>query len=169
IKMDISCISKKYQVRKITEKNIPEVLELCLGNPNYYKHCPPMVTYESISEDLKNLPPRKTLKDKYYVGFYDEEQLVAVMDLILEYPNDQTIFIGFFMMHKMLQGKGIGSRIIQEVLECFMSSYTYVRLGYILGNKESEGFWLKNHFQPTGVVVKQETYSIVVVERKLEE
>lgn len=95
--MDISSISKKYQVRKITEKNIPEVLELCLGNPLYYKHCPPMVTFESIEEDLKKLPPRKTLKDKYYIGFYEKEELLAVMDLILGYPNNQTMFIGFFM------------------------------------------------------------------------
>ena len=167
--MDISCISKKYQVRKITEKNIPEVLELCLGNPLYYKHCPPMVTFESIVEDLKKLPPRKTLKDKYYIGFYEKEELLAVMDLILGYPNDQTIFIGFFMMNKKVQGKGIGSQIIKDTLEYFMSNYKYVRLGYVSGNKESEGFWLKNQFHPTGVVVKENAYSIVVVERKLEE
>ncbi|MDE7213808.1 MAG: GNAT family N-acetyltransferase, partial [Anaeroplasmataceae bacterium] len=88
---------------------------------------------------------------------------------ILEYPNEKTIFIGFFMMNKKFQGKGIGSQIIKEVFEYFMSNYKYVRLGYVLGNKESEGFWLKNKFQPTGVVVKEEAYSIVVVERKLEE
>ncbi|MDE5546658.1 MAG: GNAT family N-acetyltransferase [Anaeroplasmataceae bacterium] len=167
--MDVSRISKKYQIRKITEKNIPEVLELCLGNPLYYKHCPPMVTFESIREDLKKLPPRKTLEDKFYIGFYEEETLVAVMDLILKYPNEQTIFIGFFMMNKRLQGKGIGSQIIKDTLEYFMPDYKYVRLGYVSGNKESEGFWLKNHFQPTGVVVKEDAYSIVVVESNLEE
>ncbi|MDE7095074.1 MAG: GNAT family N-acetyltransferase, partial [Anaeroplasmataceae bacterium] len=147
----------------------PGVLELCLGNPHYYKHCPPMVTQESLCRDLKNLPPRKTLEDKYYIGFYDKEYLIAVMDLILGYPNDQTIFIGFFMMNKKFQGKGIGSQIIREVFECFMSNYKFVRLGYVLGNKESEGFWSKNQFQPTGVVIKEDAYSIVVVERKLEE
>ncbi|MDE7213099.1 MAG: hypothetical protein K2N42_00795, partial [Anaeroplasmataceae bacterium] len=77
--MDISHISKKYQIRKITEEKIPEVLELCLGNPLYYKHCPPMVTYESLCRDLKNLPPRKTMEDKFYIGFYDDKHLIAVM------------------------------------------------------------------------------------------
>lgn len=167
--MDISHLSKKYQIQRITEENIYEVLEVCLENPHFYKHCPPMATYESLCRDLKNLPPRKTMEDKFYIGFYDEAKLVAVMDLILGYPNNQTIFIGFFMMNKKYQGKGIGSQIIKDVLEYFVSDYKYVRLGYILGNKESEGFWLKNQFQPTGVVVKDMPYSIVVVERKLEE
>lgn len=167
--MDILRISKSYHVKRITDKNIPEVFDLCLGNPLYYKHCPPMVTAESIKTDLKKLPPRKTLEDKFYIGFYEDGHLVAVMDLILGYPNDLTIFIGFFMMNKKYQGKGIGSLIMEEVFDYFMSDYKYVRLGYVSGNKESEGFWLKNHFHPTGVVVKEEAYSIVVLERKLEE
>lgn len=44
-----------------------------------------------------------SFKDKYYVGFYHKDKLVAVMDLIVKYPNDETAFIGFFMMAKKLQ------------------------------------------------------------------
>ena len=31
------------------------------------------------------------------MGYYDGEKLIAVMDLILTYPDEQTAFIGFFM------------------------------------------------------------------------
>lgn len=44
--------------------------------------------------------------------------LIAVMDLILKYPNDETAFIGLFMVDSASQGKGTGTAIIEECL-CF--------------------------------------------------
>ncbi|MDE7105872.1 MAG: GNAT family N-acetyltransferase [Anaeroplasmataceae bacterium] len=167
--MKLQCLSNHFKVKRITEESCLEVLQLCEGNPMYYQYCPPKPTKISICEDLKKLPPKKTLKDKFYIGFYEEEKLVAVMDLILAYPNEETIFIGFFMVEKAFQKKGIGSFIIKEVLSYLSQEYTFVRLGYVQNNQQSESFWLKNHFHPTGVVVKEENYSIVVLERKLEE
>ena len=151
--MNLQCLSKHFKVKRITEESCLEVLRLCEGNPMYYKYCPPKPTKISICEDLKKLPPKKTLKDKYFIGFYEEEKLVAVMDLILAYPNEKTIFIGFFMVEKSFQKKGIGSLIIQEVLNSLCQEYTYVRLGYVQNNQQSKSFWLKNHFHPTGVLV----------------
>ena len=166
--MELKYLSKHFQVKRITEESCLEVLHLCEGNPIYYQYCPPKPTKESICEDLKKLPPKKSLEDKYFIGFYDQDQLVAVMDLILSYPNTETIFIGFFMVEKSFQKKGIGSLIITEVLNSLKKEYTYVRLGYVMGNKQSEHFWLKNRFHPTGVVVQEKDYSIVVLEKRLE-
>ena len=39
-------------------------------------------------------------RDKYYVGYFEEDRLGAVIDLILRYPNEETAFIGLFMMEK---------------------------------------------------------------------
>lgn len=167
--MNLNCLSKHFQVKRITEEAVLEVLKLCEGNPLYYQYCPPKASVESITEDLKKLPPKKSLEDKFYIGFYDENQLIAVMDLILAYPNEYTIFIGFFMLGKEFQGKGIGSLIINEALDFLKLKYSFVRLGYILGNEQSEKFWKRLQFLPTGIVVKEETYSIVVLERKMEE
>ena len=52
---------------------------------------------------------------KYYVGFYDGDILVAIMDLIDGYPDSDTAFIGFFIMNRQLQGRQIGTSIIQEL------------------------------------------------------
>lgn len=40
--------------------------------------------------------------------------LVAIMDLIIAYPDANTAFIGLFMMDSDYQGKGIGSLIINQ-------------------------------------------------------
>ena len=46
--------------------------------------------------DMSVLPPNKEMCDKYYLGFYDGEKLIAVMDFIMAYPDELTAFIGFF-------------------------------------------------------------------------
>lgn len=50
----------------------------------------------------------KTMADKFYIGFFDGAALVAVVDMILAYPNETTGYIGFFMVDKSRQGQGIG-------------------------------------------------------------
>ena len=61
------------------------------------------------------------MSDKYYVGFYEDKTLVAVMDLIDGYPNADTAYIGFFMMDPTYQGKQIGTAIISEVTDYLRS------------------------------------------------
>ena len=165
--VEISKLSKRYCVCKLKEEDINEVYNLCKENALFYKYCPPFVSLEGIKEDMVVLPPNKTMEDKYYIGFYDGKILVAVMDLILRYPNDNTIFIGFFMMNKSLHNKVIGSSIIKEVLDYLKEcGFKYARLGWVEGNKQAANFWKKNEFIETGVKSKTDEYTIVVGERK---
>lgn len=166
--MDFTQLSKTYQVKKLNKNNLEELMQLCLGNSLFYEFCPPKPTFQSLLEDMKKLPPHKTQKDKYYIGFFEENQLIAVMDLILAYPNASTAFIGFFMVHKEVQGRGIGRLIIKETSQYLSKDFQSLRLGYVLGNPQSEAFWLKQGFQKTGIIVQEELYTIVVLEKELE-
>ena len=73
--------------------------------------------------------------------FFDGSMLTAVMDLILKYPNDETAFIGLFMVDSASQGKGTGTAIIEECL-CFLKrqGLRRARLGFAKGNCQSEAF-----------------------------
>ena len=164
--MNIQSLSSKYKVRKITDKDIASVLELFRGNPLYYKHCPPQPTRESISEAMHALPPRTTTDDKFYLGMYNKGELVAVLDLILNFPNAETAFIGFFMLKSDKQGAGEGSSIITEILHCLKNEgYKYTRLGYVKGNPQSSAFWHKNGFSETGAEYDTDGYTVVVMSR----
>ena len=163
--------SKSYHVRMLTERDIPLILALCEKNTQFYEHCPPFVTAESIRDDMCVLPQRKMdePQDKYYLGFFDDaEQLVAAMDFIDHYPTEQSCFIGFFMMEKDLQGTGVGSSIITELCACLAQwDYQYIRLGYVDGNEQSRSFWLKNQFTDTGLRDHTNDYTVVVMNRFL--
>lgn len=166
--MNIQLLSTQFDVRKILDHDIMSVLHLCESNPQYYDYCPPAVSVEKIKSDLTALPPDKTYEDKHYVGFFEGDQLMAVMDLIFKYPNEETAFIGFFMVNSKLQGCGVGSGIITDCLRFLKHlGYAKVRLGYVKNNPQSKAFWEKNQFKPTGVESIQEHYTVVVMENVL--
>ena len=103
-------------VRRLTEADAAQVCTLMQGNPLFYRYHPPQPTPESIRTDMTALPPGKAMEDKWFVGFYDGDCLIAVMDLILNYPAADTAFIGLFMTAHDRQGCGLGSRILRDCM-----------------------------------------------------
>lgn len=165
--MKITDLSHKYRAKYLSEKEVPQILELCKGNPQYYEHCPPLVSEETITKDMSALPPRKTMNDKHYFGFFDGETLVAIVDLIERFPNENTAFIGFFMMNKDYQGRGIGSAVITDISFSLAQEFEYIRLGYVETNIQAKNFWMKNGFKNTGHKSKEELYTVIILEKVL--
>ena len=141
-------LSKKYEVRKLGDSDAESILHLCSGNAQFYRYCEAEPTIEQVLSDLHITPPNISMSDKYYVGFYEDKSLVAVMDLIDGYPNADIAYIGFFMMNLTYQGNQIGTAIISEVIDYLRSiGKTAVRLSIDKGNPQSTHFWTKNGFK----------------------
>ena len=165
--MNVEKMSETYLVRKLTSADTDEVFALCEENPLYYEYRPPFVTKSGIEEDMRALPPGKSECDKYYVGFSDDSGLIAVADVIAAYPNEQTAFIGFFMLHVAYQGKGTGTAMISRVCAYLkQAGFRRVQLGFDKENPQSSHFWLKNRFAAVREV-PQEKGIIVLAERSL--
>lgn len=147
--MDELLFSKKYDVRKLHKNDINQLYDLCSKNHLYYQYCPPYVTRKSIESDMSALPDNVDFKDKYYVGYFRAEKLIAVLDLIDGYPEKDIVFIGFFMVDSTIQKSGMGSAIVKELIDYLTTlEYEEVRLGWINGNPQAEHFWIKNGFCP---------------------
>ena len=145
--IDISKLSSRFGVRKMDENDVDVILELCRRNTQFYKYCEAEPTKEQVLSDLQITPPGIEISDKYYLGFYDDDVLIAVMDLIDGYPKKETAYIGFFMMNKDHQGRQIGSTIIDETAKHLKSiGKTSIRLAIDKDNPQSNNFWKKNGF-----------------------
>ncbi|MBQ6568975.1 MAG: GNAT family N-acetyltransferase [Clostridia bacterium] len=165
MKLDITGLSSCYTVKRLTENDIPNILELCESNPLYYKYFKVPCTADSVKEDLKITPPGKCISDKYYVGFYSDGKLFGVLDIVCGYPCESTAYIGFFMLHSSVQGKGKGSSIIDEVCGYLKEvGFKKVRLAILRGNPQAGRFWTKNGFKSVETVKKD--YGVVVVSEK---
>ncbi len=165
--MDLSALSKRYSIRRMDDSDADSILELCKGNAQYYLYCQAEPSREQILSDLHITPPGIDPSDKYYIGFYQGNTLVAVMDLIDGYPAPGTAFIGFFMMRKEFQGNQAGSAIIQETAAYLKTlGMTAIQLGIDKGNPQSTHFWKKN-----GFVVKEEIdrggWTVLLAEKTL--
>lgn len=53
--IEVERLSTDYSVRKLTEADIPAILNLYRGNPDYFVHCPPAASTESVCEDMTAL------------------------------------------------------------------------------------------------------------------
>ena len=144
-------ISAQYQVRRLTEEDLPELLALAKDNPTYYRYMGEEPTLEGLRGDLTKLPPRTTSEDKYFLGYFRDGRLWGALDLILHFPNQETAFVGWFILRKDIQGQGVGTAL----------------MGELMGLLESEAFWVKNQFTPTGIETDGGGYTIVIMQREL--
>lgn len=152
----------RYAVRRLTAADVETVYALCRENRLFYDYHPPFVTRERILSDMTALPPGAEAHSKYFLGFFAGEQLTAILDLILGWPEEGTAWIGLFMTDVSVQGRGIGSAIIGELAERLggMGIRT-LRLGVDRGNPQSAAFWRRNGF----AVLREGDY--IVMERTL--
>ena len=157
-RMEVELLSNTFDVRRLSAEDVELIYDLCCKHEIFYQYHPPFVTRESIREDMKALPPGKDYEDKYYIGFFENEALVAIMDLILAYPDKDIAFIGLFMIKSEYQNRGIGSKIVTECAECLQKlGFHKIRLGVDKGNPQSNTFWRKNGF----VMVHEGEYIIM--------
>ena len=156
--MDIELLSKKYVVRRLDINDVDAVYDMSCKNKIFYKYHPPFVTKQSIVEDMEALPQNKSYDDKYYIGFFEDNTLVANMDLILGYPTEEIAFIGLLMTNVLYQNKGVGSQIVRDVCTYLkLLGYKKVRIGVDKENPQSNSFWHKNGFR----IIAENKYNVM--------
>lgn len=165
--IDLSMLSIPYDVRRLDDSDADSILELCEGNTQFYQYCEASPTKEQVLKDLQITPPGVDPADKYYLGFYQKDALIAVMDLIDGYPEPDMAFIGFFMMKKECQGRQLGSAIIGKTAAYLKSiGKTAIQLGIDKENLQSTHFWLKNGFLVIREVPRN-GWTVLVAEKPL--
>ena len=145
---EIDKLSKTYDVRKLSEADMEMLYAFCSGNPKFYDYCGMDVSVELIERDMKEAPPGIPMEQKHYIGFFENEKLVAIMDLIDGYPCNSCAYIGLFMMNSEMQGRGIGSSIVLEVFDYLKEQgMESCRLAINKFNPQSNHFWRKHGFE----------------------
>lgn len=168
IRLPLQELAGEFAVRELLAQDTPEMLRLARSNPLYYQYMRPEATPENLMADLTALPPRRTMADKHFFGWFEGERLVAMMDLICRHPAPDMAFIGWFIVDGARQGCGLGRRLVARVLTMLKEQgVTEIRLGRIEGNPQSERFWHACGFEENGLGYDTEDYHVVVMKKTL--
>lgn len=168
LRLPLQKLAGRYAVRELTRADVPEMLRVARSNPLFYQYMRPDPTEENLAADLIALPPRRTLADKHFFGWFDGTRLVAMMDLISRHPQPEMAFIGWFIVDAAEQGHGLGRQLINDVLAMLKTEgVSEVRLGRIAGNPQSEHFWQVCGFSDNGLGYDTEDYHVTVMSRML--
>ncbi len=166
--LDIQILSTEYDVRRITEADIGDVYKLCKSNTKYYEYLGAVPSAESLTEVISSVPGNADAENKHFVGFYDKDKLIAVLDLIAGYPENDDAFIGWFMVDGAVQRQGIGSRIFADVRAAMKSrGYDYLSLDCPEAHEESLAFWKAQGFSLTGEKKDNGEYTSVTMGRSI--
>lgn len=139
----------EYEFIKNSEDNIQDVYKLIKANTYFhskvYFH---ELTIEECLQDISALPPNTNMSQKFYYGIYKNHNLIAIIDYIEKYPNENTVFLGLFMLNQNYHRKGIAKHII----ECFKevvkeNKFKYIELGCYEVNEIGYRFWNKMGFK----------------------
>lgn len=125
----------------------------------------------SVESDLTALPPGKSMADKHYWGWYDKTECMAVTDLIVGYPDGETLFIGLLIVDAARHGQGYGTFIFGQV-EAFARERGCKRmeLGCYEHNGTGLAFWRGKGFtekRRTDRTVNGVSRTLLVLERAL--
>jgi len=167
--LEIESLSTQYSVKRIREEDISAVYRLAKSNSRYYEYLHTVPTRESLTEVITTLPDGTSPGSKYFVGFYNaDDVLVAVMDLITGYPEDDDAFIGWLMVDGEMQGRGIGSGIFADVRAAMKAAgYDYMGLAVIRENKEAIKFWKEQGFRVDKETVSTDGYEVYRMSRDI--
>jgi len=170
--LDIQSLGTSYDVRNITAADIADVVSLARSNRRYYRALGIRPSRSRLTEIVSNVSAEANSHEgaeAHFVGFYDEEDdLVAVLDLICGYPEADDAYIGWFMVDADLQGQGVGSSIFADVRASMKAQgYDRLELKCPKVSDSAREFWESQGFSLTGSEEFNGDYDVVGMARDI--
>ena len=158
-------IENKFILGTVTEDLLEKVLNIYETNEEYFKismNGKPSI--ESIIEDKNDIPPGSNFQDKYYKIISINGQDIGIIDYIMNYPDEDAVYIGLFMINGDFHRQGYGKAFIEEFTANMREKgYRRLRLGVLKQNKNGFEFWTRMGFK-----VVKEMFSTIHPERNWE-
>lgn len=135
--------NEKYIIRNLNIKDKNIIQKLCEDCTDYYN----IVSGEEPKEDtwkeiLEDLPPNKTYEEKYVLGIFKDKNLVAIVDLVRDYPDKGEWIFGLLLIHPRERRKGLGEKINGLISNMVKDNKgTKLRIGVVEDNSKALNFW----------------------------
>lgn len=124
---------------------------------------------DAAQQVLSALPPGTTPEQKWCLGLWEGDLLVAFADVIVGWPEALTAHIGLLMTHGARVGRGLGRTLHTAVVEKLIGLRSVERRcdwrSWIRTRRVAEPFWIKMGYVAAGEVVPYESGTVVSTAR----
>ena len=150
--LDLAALSGAFDVRTLASEDLPEVFALARSNRVYFRYLHERPTRANLTELVGRLPEGAEPTARHFVGYYDADgYLVAVLNLVLGWPDERSAFVGWLMVAADMQRQGVGSQLVAD-LRAVLEAEGYARIVLQLPERAEDGraFWEAQGFAATG-------------------
>ena len=138
----------EFDIRPVADGELEAVLALMKSNSTLYELDGRPASMETLLHDRTNLPPRCISDQKHFVALWRNGRPEVLLDLIVGYPRERTLFIGTFMVAADLHRQGIGRQVMAAVAKAADGAgMDDIRLACLIGNDGGHAFWNAMGFQ----------------------
>lgn len=133
-------IENKFTLKTVTEDLLERVLKIYDTNQDYFKiSMNGKPSMKSVIEDKNEVPPGLNLKNKNYRLISLNGRDIGIIDYVMNYPDEDSIYIGLFMINGNFHRNGYGREFIEEFITNMRNEgYHRIRLGVL--NENRNGF-----------------------------
>ena len=140
---------REYTIRLAEPSDEAQIQTLFESDPDYFRlvqRAPPGPV--EARDLLSELPEGKDHRDKFvYIGFDHNAIMAVVIDLLRDYPSDQTWFVGLIFVAPERRNMGLGTRVIDAICEHVRDQGgQVVRLGVDRGNVRARALYERAGF-----------------------
>ena len=126
-----------------------EALNVYLENNYYFSKIsdnPPSIS--NVEEDIEVIPNGVQKNQKNYRLISFNNEILGVVDYLTDYPEKDTILIGFFIIKNDKQKQGLGTKIFRYLENLFKDKkFLKIRIGVLVDNEIGLSFWKKQNFK----------------------
>ena len=126
-----------------------EALNIYLEN-NYYfsKISDNPLSISNVEEDIEVIPNGVQKNQKNYRLISFNNEIFGLVDYLTDYPEKDTILIGFFIIKNDKQKQGLGTKIFRYLEKSFKNKkFLKIRIGVLVDNEIGLSFWKKQNFK----------------------
>ncbi len=147
-----------FDVRSLAPSDHAIIADLFASDPNHSA----LVQSGVLAPDkahaiFTDLPLGKALHDKFVWGVFDDGAVVAVIDLIRDYPTPDTWVLGLLFVTPQLRNEGLGARMIDAVCRhAAEEGGAKLRLAVTHKNTDAQRFYVRAGFSNAGTRDRRE-------------
>jgi GNAT superfamily N-acetyltransferase len=136
--------------RRLDEKDTAALQVLCDACADYH-----VLIYgepagpDEASHQLAELPPGKTLTDKFFFGlFTPRPRLCGALDLLRGYREPGEWYLGLLLLEPSVRGQGLGERVLRAAEEWVRAQGARrMRLACAEQNEGGRRFWERQGYR----------------------